>query len=96
MLYYRLSPPYLDLRAPALALLSLYDSPARNSFDCKDYDRATAYMGSNLRRRDPLQIGDGSPELSSAVVKINEAVISNIAQQQKLMSCTIWLAGVFP
>jgi len=32
---------------------------------------------------------------SSAVVKINEAVISNIAQQQKLMSRTIWLAGIF-
>ena len=27
--------------------------------------------------------------------KINEAVISNIAQQQRLMSRTIWLAGIF-
>ena len=35
------------------------------------------------------------PNSSSAVVKINEAVISNIAQQQKLMSRTIWLAGIF-
>ena len=35
------------------------------------------------------------PNSSSAVVKINEAVISNIAQQQRLMSRTIWLAGIF-
>lgn len=35
------------------------------------------------------------PVSSSAAVKISEAISSNIAQRQAMMTTTIWLAGVF-
>ena len=53
------SPPYPTQRAAPAPYSSLHDL-ALELFDRKDYDRATAYMGSTLRR-DPLQIGDGFP-----------------------------------
>ena len=94
MLYYLAESSISDLRAGTRSYSSLYDL-ALELFDRKDYDRATAYMGSTFDDAIRCKSVTRIPNSSSAVVKINEAVISNIAQQQKLMSRTIWLAGIF-
>ena len=94
MLDYLAESSISDLRAGTRSYSSLYDL-ALELFDRKDYDRATAYMGSTFDDAIRCKSVTRIPNSSSAVVKINEAVISNIAQQQKLMSRTIWLAGIF-
>ena len=94
MLYYLAESSISDLRAGTRSYSSLYDL-ALELFDRKDYDRATAYMGSTFDDAIRCKSVTRIPNSSSAVVKINEAVISNIAQQQRLMSRTIWLAGIF-
>lgn len=94
MLYYLAESSISDLRAGTRSYSSLYDL-ALELFDRKDYDRATAYMGSTFDDAIRCKSVTRIPNSSSAVVKINEAVISNIAQQQKAMSRTIWLAGIF-
>lgn len=86
--------PSPSLRAGTRSYASLYDL-ALLLFDRKDYDRAAAYMGSAsddaMHCRSMVRI----PVSSSAAVKISEAISSNIAQRQAMMTTTIWLAGVF-
>ena len=94
MLYYLAESSISDLRAGTRSYSSLYDL-ALELFDRKDYDRAAAYMGSAsddaMHCRSMVRI----PVSSSAAVKISEAISSNIAQRQAMMTTTIWLAGVF-
>jgi len=94
MLYYLAESSIADLRAGTRSYSSLYNL-ALELFDRKDYDRATAYMGSTFDDAIRCKSVARIPNSSSAVVKINEAVIANIAERQKLMSHTIWLAGIF-
>ena len=93
-LYYLAESSVADLRAGTRSYASLYDL-ALLLFDRKDYDRAAAYMGSAsddaMHCRSMVRI----PVSSSAAVKISEAISSNIAQRQAMMTTTIWLAGVF-
>lgn len=93
-LYYLAESSIADLQAGTRSYSSLYDL-ALALFDRKDYDRAAAYMGCSsddaMHCRSMVRI----PVSSSAVVKISEAISSNIAQRQAMMSTTIWLAGIF-
>lgn len=93
-LYYLAESSIADLQAGTRSYSSLYDL-ALALFDRKDYDRAAAYMGSSfddaMHCRSMVRI----PISSSAAIKISEAISSNIAQRQAMMTTTIWLAGVF-
>lgn len=93
-LYYLAESSIADLQAGTRSYSSLYDL-ALALFDRKDYDRAAAYMGCSsddaMHCRSMVRI----PVSSSATVKISEAISSNIAQRQAMMSTTIWLAGIF-
>ncbi|WP_295935939.1 DUF6377 domain-containing protein [uncultured Alistipes sp.] len=93
-MYYLAESSIADLRAGTRSYASLYDL-ALELFDLKDYDRATAYMGSAFD--DAIQCKSVSriPHSSSAAMKINDAVTSNIAERQKLMTVITWLAGIF-
>lgn len=93
-LYYLAESSIADLQAGTRSYSSLYDL-ALALFDRKDYDRAAAYMRCSsddaMHCRSVVRI----PVSSSAVVKISEAIFSNNAQRQAMMSTTIWLAGIF-